>query len=206
MLYHSLVHPVMQNFSQEKSKLMNNKLNYKLIITAFLILIFSITAAVSADNHSIKSDVIIFGGEPEGVAAACASARSGMNTILIMERENPGGLMTYGALNFLDLNYNKNGKNINKGFFYEWHQMVGGKISFDPQKAEKSFWELLNNEKNIEILNNAELKKITVKDDEIKNIVINKNGIQKTLKADVIIDASQDGKLAAEAGNPYFYG
>jgi len=196
----------MQNFSQEKSKLMNNKLNYKLIITAFLILIFSITAAVSADNHSIKSDVIIFGGEPEGVAAACASARSGMNTILIMERENPGGLMTYGALNFLDLNYNKNGKNINKGFFYEWHQMVGGKISFDPQKAEKSFWELLNNEKNIEILNNAELKKIIVKDDEIKNIVINKNGIQKTLKADVIIDASQDGKLAAEAGNPYFYG
>lgn len=196
----------MQNFSQEKSKVMNNKLNYNLIITAVFIFIFLIAAAVSADNHSIKSNVIVFGGEPEGVAAACASARAGMNTIIIMERENPGGLMTYGALNFLDLNYNKNGKNINKGFFNEWHKMIGGKISFDPLKAEKAFWRLLNNENNIEILNNARLKKVTVKENKIENIVIIKNGIRKTLKADIIIDASQDGKLAAEAGNPYFYG
>ncbi|MGM0601741.1 MAG: FAD-dependent oxidoreductase [Bacillota bacterium] len=186
---------------------MKKNIYYNLLITAILILSILMSAApVLADGNFINSDVLIFGGEPEGIAAACASARAGVDTVLVMERENPGGLMTYGGLNFLDLNYDKNGNNINKGIFLEWHKMVGEEISFDPEKAEKAFWQLLNKENNITVLTDSELEEVILKDNKIVSLTINKNGFKKELNAEIIIDASQDGNLAYKAGNPYFYG
>ena len=46
-------------------------------------------------------DVIVISGEPEGVAAAVSAARNGAKTLLIEEKEELGGLFTYGMLNFL---------------------------------------------------------------------------------------------------------
>jgi len=41
-------------------------------------------------------DVIVAGGEPEGVAAALSAARNGMKTLLVEEADSLGGLMTLG--------------------------------------------------------------------------------------------------------------
>ena len=48
-------------------------------------------------------DVIVVGGDPEGVCAAVSSARNGLKTLLIEDDEALGGLMTLGKLNFIDI-------------------------------------------------------------------------------------------------------
>ena len=178
-----------------------------LIINIILILflfIFSTQSVSAAENFN--KDLIVFGAEPEGVAAAVAAAREDKEVLLVMKRENPGGLMTYAALNFIDLNYDSNSKNINHGIFAEWHQKIGSSISFSPQKAESAFIELLKAEENIKIMESALLEKVELKKNKIDFITITKNKQKYNLKADYYIDASQDGDLAAEAGEDYFIG
>src|SRR6056297_1498036 len=111
-------------------------------IIIFIIIIFLLFLIISSTTYAaekIRSDLVVFSAEPEGVIAAVAGAREDKKVTLVMTREKPGGLMTYAALNFLDLNYDNNSNNINQGIFAEWHQQIGGAISFSPQKAEKVF-------------------------------------------------------------------
>ena len=52
-------------------------------------------------------DVIVVGGDPEGVTSAVSAARNGAKTLLLSSEDGLGGLFTYGMLNTLDMNYNK---------------------------------------------------------------------------------------------------
>ena len=144
---------------------------YRNILFITLILILFSTSLICA-AQKIEKDIIVYSAEPEGVTSAVAAAREGKSVLLVMTEKEPGGLMTYGALNFLDLNYDKNSNNINHGIFSEWHQKVGGKVSFSPQKAKKVFWEMLNAEDNIEIINSAELKGLKLNNNEINYLKI----------------------------------
>src|SRR5690625_1831810 len=66
-------------------------------------------------------DVIVVGGEPEGVAAAVSAARNGAKTLIIEHRDAFGGLFTYGFLNFLDIPQGEDGASVSKGIYEEWH-------------------------------------------------------------------------------------
>ncbi|PXV69341.1 FAD-dependent oxidoreductase [Halanaerobium congolense] len=174
-----------------------------LLVTIILLCSFTLnTAAV----EKINSDLIVFSGEPEGVIAAVAAAREGKSVTLLMTREKPGGLMTYAALNFLDLNYDNKSRNINHGIFSEWHQKLGSSISFSPKKAEAVFEEMLAAEENIKIIESVELKTVKIKSGKIIYIEAEKNKKTYRLSADFYLDASQDGDLAAAAGEDYFIG
>jgi hypothetical protein len=174
------------------------------IIIALLLTVIISSSIYAAEN--IKSDLVVFSAEPEGVIAAVAAAREDKTVTLVMSREKPGGLMTYAALNFLDLNYDSRSKNINQGLFSEWHQKVGGSISFAPQKAENAFEEMLKAEKNIEIINSADLQEVITENNEIKSLKIKRENNMYNLNADYYIDASQDGDLSAAAGEDFFLG
>ncbi len=175
------------------------------ILLVLVLLFFSYSDNIEAGSK-ISSPLVVFGGEGEGVITAVSAARKGINTTLIMERENPGGLITYGYLNYLDLNYNKNGDILNKSIFKEWHNMVGEGISFSIDKAEKSFWNLINDEENLRAIKNAELKKVKMNENNIEEILIKKDNKDISIMAKRYIDASQDGDLAFRAGAPFFDG
>jgi hypothetical protein len=183
--------------------LKENKILLNIIITFFLLTIIS-SSIYAVEN--IKTDIIVYAAEPEGAAAAVAAAREGKEVILVMTREKPGGLMTYAALNFLDLNYDSKSNNINQGLFSEWHQKVGASISFSPQKAEAAFKEMLEAEQNIRIINSAELREVSRKDNKIETLKIKNEDNFYNLSAEIFIDASQDGDLAAAAGEDFFVG
>lgn len=199
------------------------------IITLFLLIIFSlnisnniiaeenynnkdIDGGISIDDYKSQNLVedsfplIIYGGEPEGVSAAISAARSGIKTLLILHRDKPGGLMTYGGLNFLDINNAPDGDNLNKGLFAEWHKNVGGNISFSIEKATEVFENMLAMEENITIVRNAKLVSILKEDNFINSIIIETDSGIKELKAEYFIDASLDADFAVNAGALYFNG
>ena len=99
------------------------------------------------DDIEVKEefDLIVFGAEPEGIAAAIMAARSNLKVLLVEKRDGPGGLMTYGMLNTIDMNLGTEGELLNRGVFEEFYNKLG-RTSFDVAEAKQIFQDMLNEE------------------------------------------------------------
>ncbi|OAT85192.1 FAD-dependent oxidoreductase [Desulfotomaculum copahuensis] len=155
-------------------------------------------------------DLVVAGGDPEGIAAAVSGARNGLHTLLLDSRPALGGLMTEGWLNGIDMNYNPRGQILNQGFFLEFYRAMGGD-SFDVDTAINFFNETVNKEKNLDVL--TEVKNITpeLKTEGNKTRITAVNvtlpaGKTITVSARRFIDATQDADLAAAAKVPFTFG
>lgn len=170
----------------------------------------------------IKSsyDLIVVGTDPEGLAAAISASRNGLKTLLVdgYDREILGGLMTLGWLNSLDMNYEpskgllSNHDILNKGIFSEWYGRIEGD-SFDVVTAANVFNDMVSKEANIDLL--LKTKKIEPQMASggagalarVTGIVVTKSdGSRVAIEAKAVIDATQDGDIAAAAGVPYTVG
>jgi hypothetical protein len=175
------------------------------LLLSILIIIVLFTPTLSAQsNVTLDYDVVVYSGQPSGVLAAVSAARNGMSTLLVLKRDNPGGLMTYGGLNYLDLNFDKNGQILNKGMFAEWYQKIGRNQSFTFQKATQVFNQMIS-QAGVKVIKNTNLERVCLEDNKIKKILIkdsDDNYFQ--VSADYFIDAEQDGQLAFKAGAEMF--
>jgi hypothetical protein len=178
----------------------------KYIIVSLLVILAIVTfinSSTFAEDISLKYDTVVYSGQPSGVFAAVSAARNGMSTLLILKRDNPGGLMTYGGLNYLDLNYDSKGKIINRGMFFEWYERMGNKQSFSFNKITESFNEMLV-ESNVDLIREANLLNLKIENNYIKQITITDKSNRYEISADYFIDADQDGNLAFLAGAEFF--
>ncbi|MFD2169490.1 FAD-dependent oxidoreductase [Tumebacillus lipolyticus] len=152
-------------------------------------------------------DVIVVGGDPEGVMAAVASARKGARTLLIESRDGLGATMTYGMLNYLDLSF-LNDQNINAGLFKEWHDLVGGTSIFEPDRAKAAFLQLVKQEPNLTLALNTKVREplFEAGSKRLIGLVAENDQGEHRLSAKRIIDCTQDADFAAMSGVPYFVG
>ncbi|WAA12132.1 FAD-dependent oxidoreductase [Fervidibacillus halotolerans] len=151
-------------------------------------------------------DVIVIGGEPEGVAAAVSAARNGAKTLLIENRKELGGLFTYGMLNFLDIPQGADGKSVSRGIFEEWHHMVGAGSAFGILEAKAAFKKLVDQENNLTLTTETEVINAHMNNNKIEGVTIqNENGTFHTF-GETFIDATQDADFAVMTGVPYFIG
>ena len=159
---------------------------------------------VPENQKIVSTDLLVYGSEPEGIAAALGGARSGIKVLLLDPREEVGGLFTLGALNFLDMNHGKDRTLLTRGIFEEFYDRVGG-TAFDLENAKVVFKDMLGQEENIETALGYEVKNIILENNVLKGLeIINiSSGEEITVYAKEIIDASADGDLAAMAGVPY---
>lgn len=167
------------------------------------------------DNYAIPTipselldtyDVVVIGGEPEGVAAAVSAARNGAKTLLIEQREELGGLFTYGMLNFIDFPKGSNGDTVTTGIYAEWKKLIGNDVAFGIEEGKAMFYKLVEQEENLTLLPQTKVTNTIVENNELTAIEIqNKNG-SKEIKAKSFIDATQDADIAVMAGAPYFLG
>ena len=160
---------------------------------------------LNAENISTKKyDIIVVGGEPEGIAAAVSSARNGMKTLLIEQGNALGGLMTLGRLNFLDMNYDPDKNLLTRGIFKEFYDELGN--GFDIEEAKKYFYNLVTKEENISLKVNIDFLEPLMKDDVVIGVRVNENGEIIDYYGARIIDATVDADVAAATGVPYTIG
>ena len=153
-------------------------------------------------EDGVDYDVIVVGGDPEGVCAAVSSARNGLKTLLIEDDEALGGLMTLGKLNFIDICESRDGSILTQGLFMEFYDAVGG-TAFDVETAKQFFYNWVVNEENATLKLNTEFVKPVMDGNTIVGVVVEENGAQATYTASRIIDATVDADVAAAAGVPY---
>lgn len=177
-------------------------------------------AVASVDEVQGSYDVIVAGTDAEGIAAAISGARNGLSVLLVdgKERDILGGLLTEGGLNSLDLNYSPKksaipGQHIflNKGIFQEWYDQIEG-TSFDVHTAANAFYRMVKAEENIDLLLMARSMEPLLESgsDGTQTItglrVVKKDGTALDIAAPSVIDATQDGDIAAAAGAPFMLG
>ncbi len=144
-------------------------------------------------------DVIVVGTEPEGIAAAVASARSGAKTLLLGKEDTLGGLFTLGMLNSIDMNRNDSGELLTRGIFQEFYQKIGSKDSFDVEKAKSVFNEMVSAEEKLTYLPNYSFIEPILSDKTIIAVKMKNNLEEKIFFGKRFIDATLDGDVVAKS-------
>lgn len=189
---------------------MKKSLINMLILLLILSLIVGCTPQVSRDfapgppsPTDNNFDVIVVGGDPEGVAAAVSASRNGMTVLLVEEAEALGGLMTLGMLNFLDMNHGKDGTLLTRGVFEEFYGTLGN--AFDVEEAKEFFLNMIDNQQSIVLKLNTKFLEPLKKDNTLVGVKVQEHGEVKEYFGKRLIDATQDADLAAASGVPYTF-
>ncbi len=175
-----------------------------------------------ADRSNV--DVLVVGAGMAGVCAAVAAARGGARTVLTDRYAFLGGNATAGLLgNFLTF-HNMKGEQICGGIPQEivdelirlggafpeghLHNAYGNSYSVTPQDGE--VLKLVNQKLCLEagvdlVLNTYTIGPVMDGDRVAGARIVNKSG-ESEIRAQVVIDASGDADIAAQAGAPFHLG
>lgn len=167
----------------------------------------------------IKSvDVIVVGGGPGGLGAAVSAAGNGAKTLLIERYGQLGGMASVGEVHPFMVNH-KDGVCLDKPVYKEWTEKMR---EYLPRKIRKKINEnndVLSNlqrsinkntaalaaedlclQAGVELLYHHELVDVQTENSKIKNIILHSKSGFTAVKADVYVDCTGDGDLAAKAG------
>lgn len=146
-------------------------------------------------------DVVVYGSEPEGIAAAVAAAEEGARTLLVTSDGRIGGLFVLGELNMLDMRTQP--FNYQRGLFERWWRLVGARDAFDVHQAESAFWRLLR-DAGVEVWLEAGQAEPRFESGELRGLSLPERQVE--VNALQVIDASSEAELAARAGAPFDFG
>src|SRR6516164_2925587 len=166
-------------------------------------------------------EVAVLGGGPAGIAAAVAAARAGRRTLLIERYGFLGGMGTAaGVTNFCGLHGNVYGKHhrLVQGMASELlarierldglnkPHLILGKVfaqAYDTAAYKIAADDLLAAHK-VDVLFHALGAGVVMQDENrIRALMVETKGGRQAVRADIIIDCSGDGDLAAWAGAPF---
>jgi hypothetical protein len=159
-------------------------------------------------------DVIVVGGGPAGCTAATASAREGARTLLIEAEGALGGMGTLGLVPWF-CGYNDGERNIHQGLAervrlglsdgipHLGEEMKDNQLAtpaIDPEVLKRIYDDMVT-ESGAHVLFHTRLSSVECDDDgQAETLIIsNKAGIS-ALRANVYVDTTGDGDLAAWAG------
>ena len=161
-----------------------------------------------------KFDVIIIGGGASGTMAAIQAARMDASVLVLEETPWLGGMLTSAGVSAADGNYN-----LHSGLWEEYRQALnnhyGGEenlktgwvshVLYEPQVGAKILLEMTKKEAKLQVAFQSKLLSI-VKLNTLWEVTYRENSQEKTVKANVVIDATELGDVAAQVGIPYDIG
>ncbi|HOQ06435.1 MAG TPA: FAD-dependent oxidoreductase [Clostridiales bacterium] len=156
------------------------------------------------DEEGPVYDVIVYGAEPQGIAAAISSARLGARTLLISEDYDMGGIISRCFIPELEVPLDDSGRMLNGGFLEELHKKTGD--CFSPEKYTEAVKELIQAESDLSAIVGSVVTGVNMSGSRIDSIeVLTKDG-KVDLSARMYIDASDSGALLELCNVPYFTG
>lgn len=166
----------------------------------------SIIRPVSAQD---ALPVLVVGGTPAGVAAAVAAARQGVDVTLVSARPQLGGILTDAMMDQWDLNLAPDGGTIQGGLFREIHAELGD--AFTPAQAAGVFLNLVLSEPRIHLITRARPFEVDTSSAAngrtVESVRFERpGGSTFEIAATEVVDATDDGDVAALAGARYDVG
>ncbi|MHB1001377.1 MAG: FAD-dependent oxidoreductase [Armatimonadota bacterium] len=198
---------------------MRNKLFFSFILFMICVPVY----AVGQDNFDDirRTDVLVVGATPCGISAAIAASRSGSDVILAEMTTHIGGMMTSGLgrtdigprntvggifrefINNIHAYYtdtygaeSQQVKDCSNGYFYE------------PSVSERILNKMVDAEKRVKVRYNYKPSGVFIYRDRVHGVNFYDTKRKKTIqvRANVVIDATYEGDIAAMAGVPYRIG
>jgi hypothetical protein len=166
--------------------------------------------AAGAQTPAAPPDLLVVGGTPSGLAAAVTAARKGESVVLVSANEGLGGTLTDAMMDQWDLNLAPDGSSLQGGIFAEIYARLGD--AFTPAAAERTFAEMVAVEPRIAIRYEAVPVEVQTRAQpdgrSVESVTFRdvRSGALTTLAAPTVIDATDDGDIAALAGAHYDVG
>ena len=163
-----------------------------------------------------RADVIVCGGGTAGIAAACCAARHGAKVILLERWPSLGGMATNALVNIWHTS--DRAKQVIFGFAQEAIERGGAFVHrysdfpkryethwFDPEGMRVVFQKMLDQRK---VRTFCDLKAVEslVEGDRIRGVLVDTKTGRRAVLGQIVIDATGDGDVAANAGLPFDFG
>lgn len=187
----------------------------KLKVPFQLFVLFSMVSVLqSCKNNTPFPDVLIIGGGASGISAGIASARMGVQTMIIEESEWLGGMLTSAGVSAVDGNYRLPGgfwgefKDSLINYYGNAEALKTGWVSnvlFEPSVGNKILQQIVSKEKDLKIHFKSRLKSV-VKDKDQWIVTIETPEKTVVLYPKIVIDATELGDVAFQCGVKYDVG
>ena len=176
------------------------------LVTALIVAIGGAAPAATALPPTLDVDVLVIGGSPGGVAAAVGAARSGASVVLAEDDRQLGGIITSAWLTTFDMNMSPDGEHLTRGVFLEVYRPLG--VSFDPDEAARAFGRAVVHEPGIRTMLDSSLVRLIMDGRRIAGAEFYDRHWRRLteVRAKQVIDATDDGDVAAAAGAPWVLG
>ena len=178
----------------------------------------SMTVHVPARDVPVlaQADVLVCGGGTAGIAAACCAARHGAKVVLIERWPSVGGMATNALVNIWHTSDRT--KQVIYGFVQEAIDRGGEFVrrradyparpethDFDSEGMRVVLQRLLDDSGVRTICNLAAVESIA-QDGRIRGVLVDTKTGRKAVLGKIVIDATGDGDVAANAGLPFDFG
>lgn len=163
-----------------------------------------------------RADVLVCGGGTAGIAAACCAARHGAKVILLERWPSLGGMATNALVNIWHTSDRQ--KQVIFGFVQEAIERGGSFVNrmrdypkryethwFDPEGMRVVFQKMLD-ERNVRTFCDLKAVESLVEGDRMRGVLVDTKTGRKALLGQIVIDATGDGDVAANAGLPFDFG
>ncbi len=160
-------------------------------------------------------DVLVVGGGPAGYCAAVAAARRGARTALVERYGCLGGLATGGLVLYMDGIFDTAGRRVMGGLVWETMerlQAVGGLAQDSPTHLHvDSEWlqvvaDAMCHEAGVQLWFHAWAASAYLRDGRVAGAILETKSGRQAILAQVCVDATGDGDLAASAGAAFDMG
>jgi hypothetical protein len=183
-------------------------------IGTFLAFSVCISIAFTLPAQLVKTNVLVIGGGTGGVAAGLQSARMGVQTLIVEPTPWLGGMLTAAGVSATDGNHR-----MPAGIWGEFRERIrqhyGGAAAvetgwvsntlFEPHVGARIFREMADKEKALSVWYESELVALR-RLSKGWRATIAYNGKKVEVQADILIDGTDLGDVAAMAGAAYDLG
>lgn len=183
---------------------------------ALLVVLFSASCNQELPYQEKTVDVLVIGGTTSGTSAGIASAREGVNTLIVEESPWLGGMFSAQGVGACDGNHN-----LHSGIWNEFRDRIrthyGGAEAvqtgwvsntlFEPHVADSIFKAMASEEKSLEVVYGYHLTDILKDNNKVTGAMFeNEKGEKIRVTAKITIDATDIGESLKMAGADYHLG